>query len=48
MPCQVLVPRLVTIDTSIPDEALKSAVWLEVATLNSSTLSIGMGITPEG
>ena len=42
------MPRLVTIDTCMPDELLKSAVWLEVATLNSSTLSTGVGITPEG
>ena len=42
------MPRLVTTFTSEPEELLKSAVWPAVFTLNSSTLSGGVGKTPDG
>ena len=42
------MPRLVTMDTCAPAEPLKSAVWFTVPTLNSSMLSTGVGITPDG
>ena len=47
-PWNWLVPRLVVIWTWEPDELLKSEVWLLTDTLNSSMLSTGVGMTPEG
>src|SRR5260370_16890142 len=44
-PCQVLLPRRVTICTSPPAEREKLAPELVVTTRNSSRLSIGVGTT---
>src|SRR5260370_7596525 len=47
-PCQVLLPRRVTICTSPPAEREKLAPELVVTTRNSSRLSIGVGTTARG